>query len=127
LLLAGFLVTCCGLLVSAGTLADEILLLVYRRRRESFFSRMLKSTLSRRRLLALAVTATAVSVVLIWPGLLEYWRTGHVTLHWSRPLAAVFLLQLALLAATHAVLQKIVSLWSDEIAYRRSVEQRPGE
>jgi glycosyltransferase involved in cell wall biosynthesis len=120
LLLAGFLVTSCFLMVSAGILADQILSLVYRRRRESFLNRLLEHALSRRHLLIVAALAAAGAIALVWPGLLEYVRTGHVTIHWSRPLAALFLLQSAALAVTYAVLQKIVGLWKDQIGYRMS-------
>ena len=55
-------------------------------------------------------------MLLVWPGLVEYVRTSHVTLHWSRPLVAVFLLQVALLALFHAVMQRIVGLWKGQLA-----------
>jgi glycosyltransferase involved in cell wall biosynthesis len=117
LLLGGFLVTCSCLFLSAGTLADQILSLVYNRR-ESFLGRLMQYSLSRRHLVTLAALAALVAGVLVWPGLTEYLRTGHVTIHWSRPLAALFLLQWAVLAVVDAVLQKVVILWKDEIAFR---------
>ena len=127
LLLAGFLVTSCWLMVSAGILADQILSLVHRRRRESFLNRLLEQALSRRNLLILAAVSALVAIAVVWPGLVEYVRTGHVYIHWSRPLLAVFLLQSALLAVTHAILQKIVGLWKDQIGYRISNNVRADE
>jgi glycosyltransferase involved in cell wall biosynthesis len=127
LLLAGFLVTSSSFLVSAGILADRILSLVHGRRRVSFLTSMVEGALSRRNLLIAAAISAACAIVLVLPGLLEYVRTGHVAIHWSRPLAALFLLQSSVLAATHAVLQKIVGLWKEQIEYRIAVRAAADE
>jgi glycosyltransferase involved in cell wall biosynthesis len=124
LLLCGLLLTAAFSLLSAGVLADQVLSLVYRRRKKAFLFSWLDRLLHRRRLLWAAGLAFAVAVVIVWPGLLQYARTGHVTIHWSRPLASVFLVQLALLAVVHAVLQKIVELWARQLHH---VGPRPGD
>jgi hypothetical protein len=124
LLLCGLLLTAAFSLLSAGVLADQVLSLVYRRRKKAFLFSRLERLLHRRRLLWAAGLAFAVAVVIVWPGLLQYVRTGHVTIHWSRPLASVFLVQLALLAVVHAVLQKIVELWARQLHH---LGPRPGD
>ena len=62
-----------------------------------------------------AIGAALLALLLVRPGLMEYVQTGHVTLHWSRPLVAVFLLQIALLALIHSVIQKVVGLWKAQL------------
>jgi hypothetical protein len=54
---------------------------------------------------------------LVWTGLVEYATTGHVTMHWSRALVAVSLLQIALFSVVSRVLQKVIELWSGQLAY----------
>ena len=99
-----------------------MLSLVYRRRHETFAWGLLDRLLSGSRLLIGAGLAVILSVVLVWPGLVDYAQTGHVNLHWSRAASAVFLLQLAVVAATHAVLQRIVGLWKDQLMQREALQ-----
>ena len=115
LLLCGLLFTSAFGLLSASALADRILALVYRR--PGGVPSLVDRFLNRRRLLWVAGLAVALAVGLVWPGFAQYVRTGHVTLHWSRPMAAVFLVQLALVAVVHAVLQKIVGLWEQQLLH----------
>jgi hypothetical protein len=120
LLLCGLLFTSAFGLLSASALADRILALVYRRPGSA--PSLIDRLLTQRRLLWAAGLSAVIAVGIVWPGLVEYVRTGHVTVHWSRPMAAVFLIQLALLATVHAVLQKIVGLWELQMlhaAHRR--------
>jgi glycosyltransferase involved in cell wall biosynthesis len=115
LLLSGFLFTCSFILVSAGVLVQNILSLVYRRKRESFWSGIAGTLFQGRSLGAIAAVGVLASMALVWSGLVEYVRTGHVTLHWSRPLTAVFLLQVSLLAVIHGIIQKVVDLWKGQL------------
>jgi glycosyltransferase involved in cell wall biosynthesis len=115
LLLCGFLFTSSFALVSAGVLAEHVLSLVYRRPRESFWGRMWAALFSRRNLLLYTGAAFAAALALVRPGLVQYAQTGHVTLHWSRVMVAVFLLQTALLASVHAVTQRVVGLWRGQL------------
>jgi glycosyltransferase involved in cell wall biosynthesis len=117
LLLAGFLFDAAFCLVCAGVLADRVLSLVYHRRETSFVGALLDRLLDRTRLVYLAALCSLIAVILVWPGLVEYARTGHVTMHWSRPLVAVSLLQIALFCGVYSVLEKIVDLWSSQISY----------
>lgn len=117
LLLCGLLVDSAFTLLCAGVLGDRILSLVYRRPSTSFVAALLDRLLHRSRLTVVAVIATVAAFVLVWPGLVQYAQTGHVTIHWSRPMAAVFLLQIAVFAAVYSVLQKIVELWGEQLRY----------
>jgi glycosyltransferase involved in cell wall biosynthesis len=117
LLLCGFLFTSAFILMCSGVLADRVLSLVYRRRQISFLGALFDRLLNGGRLFALAFLAVAAAFLLVWPGLVEYARTGHVTMHWSRPLVAVSLLQVALLAGVYMVLEKVVTLWSSQLTF----------
>mgnify|MGYP003575755243 FL=1 len=65
----------------------------------------------------MAGLAAAAAVALVWPGLLQYLQDGQVTIHWSRPVAAVFLLQVALVSVIHTVMRRIVDLWKSDLAH----------
>ena len=113
----------CGLLVSvafgflcAGVLGDRVLSLMYRRRPRTFVGMLLDRLLDRTQLLFVAVVAFVAAVALVWPAIVEYTQTGRVTIHWSRPLAAVFLVQLSATAVVFSVLEKIVELWNSQLA-----------
>jgi glycosyltransferase involved in cell wall biosynthesis len=116
LLLCGFLFNSTLILMCAGVLGDRVLALVYRRRHRTFFSAMFDQVLHRSHLAYVGVLAAAAAVWLVWPGLVEYATSGQVSLHWSRPLAALFLLQGAVFTAAYSVLHKIVDLWSGQLA-----------
>jgi glycosyltransferase involved in cell wall biosynthesis len=123
LLLCGFLFTCSFVLLTAGVLTESMLTLVYKRKRQSFWGRTAEMLFSRTNLYAIAVAAFAAALGLVWSGLAEYVRTSHVTLHWSRPLVAVFLLQIGLLALVHAVMQKVVGLWQSQLRVSAEIER----
>jgi glycosyltransferase involved in cell wall biosynthesis len=124
LLLCGLLSTSAFSLFCAAALSDRILSLVYRRRSVTFFSSLFDRLLAAAHLWPLAIVATSAAVALVWPGLIEYVRTGRVTIHWSRPVAAVFLLQVALVAVVQAVLLKIVDLWKGQLLHTSNEELR---
>jgi glycosyltransferase involved in cell wall biosynthesis len=117
LLLCGLLLTSAFGLISAGVLSDQILSLVYRRRHAGFLSHLFARLLNRRRSTLVAGLAAAAAVALVWPGLLQYVHDGQVTIHWSRPVAAVFLLQVALVSVIHTVMRRIVDLWKSDLAH----------
>jgi len=119
LLLCGLLFNSAFSFLCAGVLGDRVLSLVYRRP-PSFLSALIDRLLHRSKLAYMAVLAAVVAVVLVWPGLVEYVQTGHVTLHWSRPVVAVFLLQISVFAIIYSVLQKIIDLWSGQLTYKSS-------
>ena len=121
LLLCGFLFTCAFTLLSAGVLSDRVLSLVHRRRQETFVCTLFDRLLNGWRLLFAAAASAALSGVLLWPALAGYVQTGQVNLHWTRAASAVFLLQLSVVAIAHAVLQKVVGLWRDQLEQRSAL------
>jgi glycosyltransferase involved in cell wall biosynthesis len=122
LLLGGLLFSCAFTLISASVLGDQVLSLVYRRRHATFLSHLYDRFLIAGRAWLLAGVAVVAAVALVWPGLLEYGQTGHVTLHWSRPVAAVFLLQVAVVAFVLGVMRKVVDLWKGQLLQRTDVD-----
>jgi glycosyltransferase involved in cell wall biosynthesis len=116
LLLCGFLFTSAFSLLCAAVLSDHILSLVYNRRRAGFLSHLFDSLLNRARSWLLAGLATTAGIALVWPALVQYVQTGHVVIHWSRPIAAVFLLQVALVSVIYVVMRKVVDLWKGQLS-----------
>jgi glycosyltransferase involved in cell wall biosynthesis len=67
-------------------------------------------------LLGLVALGMVASVVLIWPGLVEFVRTGGITLHWSRILVAAFSLLVVVQALITGVLLKVLGTWREQAA-----------
>ena len=122
LLLSGLLSTCAFTLITAGALADRILSLVYRRRYTTFLAHVYDHMLEGGRSWILAAVALLSAVILVWPGLTQYVQAGQVAIHWSRPIAAVFLIQIGLIAIVHAIMRKIVDLWKSELTRHAALE-----
>jgi glycosyltransferase involved in cell wall biosynthesis len=116
LLLCGFLFDSAFGLLCAGALGERVLSLVYQRR-SSVLVALTNRLLHRSRLAYAGALSAVVAAALAWPGLVQYAQTGHVTIHWSRPVAAVFLLQISVSAVMYCVLQKIVDLWQEQVTY----------
>jgi glycosyltransferase involved in cell wall biosynthesis len=123
LLLSGLLSTCAFTLITSGALAERILSLVYRRHYTTFLAHVYDLVLERGRSLILAAIAFLSAIILVWPGLRQYMETGRVTVHWSRPIAAVFLIQMALIAIVHSIMRKIVDLWKSELTRHAAAEE----
>lgn len=119
LLLCGLLFDSAFVFLCGGVLGERILSLVHRRSTTSFIAAVLGWLLHRSRLIGIAAAATFGAVALVWPGLMQYIDNGKVTIHWSRPMAAVFLLQISAFAVVCVVLQKIVDLWAEQLKYAR--------
>jgi hypothetical protein len=59
-------------------------------------------------------TLLATTLLLLWPGMVEFLSTGKVHMHWSRLIAGAFTLFSMLQTAVFAVLIKVVSIWQRE-------------
>jgi glycosyltransferase involved in cell wall biosynthesis len=62
-------------------------------------------------LTAVAVILGVGAVVLLWPGFVEYWSTGQLTMHWSRVIVAAFALLLAFQGLITRVLLRVIHIW----------------
>ena len=114
-------------LLCTAVIADELFGLTNKRRRwNSFSSQLLHQIFSKPSLLTISALSVLVSVVLVWPGVVEYFTTRHVTLHWSRVIVAAFGFLIATECVVTASLLRIVGLWKDFLASsQRSIELGP--
>lgn len=110
-LLCTFLMTCAFVFLAAGVLANQILALVHRKSSRGFVEQILEKGFSPKCLGIWVTISIIASLVIIAPGLIEYFNTGETSLHWSRAIVAIFLLQTALVSVVFAILQGVVQLW----------------
>src|SRR6185295_8922336 len=104
-------------LLCSAVIADELFGLTNKRRRwNSFSSQLLRQLFSKPSLMAISVLSVLISTVLVWPGVVEYLTTRHVTLHWSRVIVAAFGFLIATECVVTASLLRIVGLWKDFLA-----------
>jgi hypothetical protein len=111
LLMASLLATVAGLIVSAAVVAERMAALAHGRRPRDAGPTALAARLFQRPQrwwLVLALCGVAVAVV--WPGLVEYFTSGHVTMHWSRAALASLLILLAVSLAVSAFLLDMLDL-----------------
>jgi glycosyltransferase involved in cell wall biosynthesis len=87
-----------------------------RRTANGFWPFLVASLLRGAGLTLLQLSLLAAAVAFLWPGIVEYATTSHVTLHWSRLLAGAFSLFSALQTAVFALLLKVVSVWRNQRA-----------
>jgi glycosyltransferase involved in cell wall biosynthesis len=123
-LLCAFLGTCAFTFTGAGVLSEQILSLVYRRRWRTFFGQWSEKLFSDGVLAAFVVLSIVAAVICVWPGLKDYVATGHTTLHWSRAIVAVYLVQLSVLAGVMMILRRVVNLWREQIDYSAKLSLR---
>jgi glycosyltransferase involved in cell wall biosynthesis len=108
---AGFLLLCAAVLVS------RMAVLGSHRREGELFWIAAASYLFHGKVLALFVGGLVTgSVLLIWPGVVEFARTGGITLHWSRIIIAAFGFLVAFQALITKVLLEVVSIWEYQYA-----------
>jgi glycosyltransferase involved in cell wall biosynthesis len=117
-LLASFLFACSFVLHTAGSVADQLVSLLWKSGGKTFWSHLSDKILSQRCRYGLSVVAVLSGSILVWPGLREYVASGHVTLHWSRVVACLFLYQLATTAVITAIQLNIIALWKTQIRAR---------
>jgi hypothetical protein len=103
---AGFLLLC------AAVLVNRMASLGLRRREGELFWIAAASHLFDGKVLSIVVVGTVIaSGLLIWPGLVEFARTGGITLHWSRIIVAAFGFLLVFQALITKVLLGVISIW----------------
>ena len=104
-------------LLCSAAIADELFALSTRRRRwNSFSNQILHQVFSKPSLLTMSALSIAGSLIMVWPGVVEYFTTRHVTLHWSRVIVAAFGFLIATECVVTASLLQIVGLWKDFLA-----------
>ncbi len=112
----------CGLLGSVGYQLLAALALAHRmatlgptsRAPDAFWPALLARLFEGWILLAFVSAVTLVSFLLLWPGLLQYATTGHVTMHWSRLVTGTFGLLLASQGTIAGVLMRVLAIWKTQ-------------
>lgn len=110
----------CGWLGSVGyqfliaaALTDRLAGLGPRRRAGGSFGAALAAAFfSGRGVWVLAAALAAVATCLLWPAVVEYLATRHITLHWSRFMTAVFGLLVVAQSIIAGILMRVIALWN---------------
>ncbi len=107
-------------LLLATALTNQMAFLGSRRAQaDSFWSSLCSGILRRGVLVGVLVASLlGAATLLLWPGMVELFTTGKVTLHWSRLLVGAFALFSAAHVLVFAVLFKVVSIWKEQRAER---------
>lgn len=117
---AGFLLLC------AAVLSNQMAALGPKRRVGDSFWIVLAARLFRGVPLAVFAAGTLLAAtVLIWPGVVEFARTRHITLHWSRIIVGAFGYLVVFQALVTAVLLQLVAIWKFHLAQRLAPGRAP--
>lgn len=109
-----FLLGSAGILALSGAaVVSRMSELVLKRGKRAFWMSLLLRSFQGGRAILLVALLFGGATALVWPGLVEYVSTGHVTLHWSRVIVAAFALLVALQVVLTGVLLRITTLWLD--------------
>lgn len=112
-------------LLCSAVIADGLLSLTRKRRRwHGFAAKLLHDIFSKQVLLTFSVLVSVGATLLVWPGIVEYSSTRHITLHWSRVIVSAFGFLIATECVVTASLLRIIGLWADFLA---SQQQAPAE
>jgi hypothetical protein len=115
-----------ALALGAASLVNRMSELVLDREASSFLMRQLVRMFRGVRLWIVASGLVAVGFFLVWPGIVEYFTTGEVFVHWSRVIVAAFAFLIAFQAVLTGILLRITSLWLEfavgRDGHRRGVE-----
>jgi glycosyltransferase involved in cell wall biosynthesis len=117
---AGFLLLC------AAVLSNRMAALGPKRRRgDSFWIAMASHLFGGAPLAIFSVVTLIASLILVWPGLIEFVRTRQITLHWSRIIVAAFGVLLVFQSLVTAVLLQLVTIWKYHLAQKMPYELGP--
>jgi len=116
-LLASLLASVAAFGVATAVVAERVAALAHGRApRDAGATALAARMLRRRHGWWLALALCGVAGVVVWPGAREYFASGHVTMHWSRPALASLLLLVAVSLAMSAFLLDMLNLIERERA-----------
>lgn len=109
-----FLLGSVGFLFLCAAAVAQHMASIRRKRRDAnpFWGAAIATLFRGRTLWVFSGVTVLASVLLVWPGIVQYVGTGQVTLHWSRVIVAAFGLLLTIQAAVTRVLLEILDLWA---------------
>jgi hypothetical protein len=87
-----------------------------------FWPYLIARLLHRRTMVVILASFLSLSVFFVWPGIVEYASSGHISLHWSRLLAGAFSLFSAMQIAVFALLFEVLSIWKKYLNSREKFE-----
>lgn len=114
--IACFLLGSAGFLLLCGAVLSNRMAILGPKRREgdSFWMAALSRLFDPWPLSAFIAVATVASVVVLWPGIVEFVPTGRITLHWSRIIVGAFGLLLSFQAMVTMVLLQVIAIWTHQ-------------
>ena len=121
--LSGFLLLC------ATALAHRMAVFGPQRRDGvSFWPPVVSRMFEGKQLALFVAVAVILSLAVLRPGIVEYFRTAHITLHWSRVIVGAFGLMLAFQALVTGVLMQVLAIWrAQQRPCRGSADMTAGE
>src|SRR5439155_26601902 len=100
------------LLLLAAALVNRMAILTPRRPEAiAFWSSVVAGVFSGPLLYVTLVLLLSLAGFFLWPGIVEYATTRHISLHWSRLLAGAFSLSSAFEVGVFALLFTVISVW----------------
>ena len=103
------------LLILATALSNEMAVFGPRRATTlGFWPSLIVKTLQGKSLAIIMGLLILISVIFLWPGIIQYFSTGQIDIHWSRLLAGTLATFVCLQTAVFAVLIRIVKIWRIE-------------
>ncbi len=114
--LACFLLGAIGFLsVCSAALANRMATLGPRRlEAEGFWAALFGRVFSGMPLATITILALVASLLLVWPGIVEYVSSGHVAVHWSRVVVGSFGILMAAQAIATGILLKVLEIWKTQ-------------
>jgi glycosyltransferase involved in cell wall biosynthesis len=88
-----------------------------------FWSTLIRSLLRGWPLLMVLNILILMAIFFLWPGLVQYFTTGHTNLHWSRLLAGAFSLFSAVQTTAFALLSQVIAIWAESHEAISSVQE----
>ena len=77
----------------------------------SFWSSLTSKLLRGKGLILISVLLLTSALILLWPGIVEYLKTGHMTLHWSRLICGAFCLLSLSQTVITALIHEVARIW----------------
>jgi hypothetical protein len=112
------------MLLLATALANQMATFGPRRREATpFWSTLARKGLETTISLVLAGALVLVSIVFLWPGIVEFLTSGKVLMHWSRLIAGAFALTSAAQVSVFAILSAVCRIWDRDRQAKFAIDE----
>ena len=110
-LLSSLLLSLCGFSVCGAVVAERIAAAVHQRRPAAgSITGVLTALFVPARAALAGMVLLGIGILVVWPGLVEFVGTGHVTMHWSRAVLSALLVGLTMMLGVATFLVSIIDL-----------------